>query len=155
MDARSSRTLLIGSVCPLLVLAGCGAAPSASPTPADRSPTGTTTPSPTPSSDTPTTTPATETIVPEGLMIVDVVENRSTVNESEVVAYDETIVGEAPTLDNALAEAISTNSTQTRNLSSRAVSRVEAVAEAYDVPTGEFVVSKNGTLVRVSLGYEA
>lgn len=88
-------------------------------------------------------------------MVVDFVENRSEVNESEVVAYNGTIVGEAPTLDDAIADAISTNTTQTRDLSSREVRRVEAVAEAYGVPTGGFVVSKNGTMVRVSLGYEA
>jgi hypothetical protein len=32
---------------------------------------------------------------------------------------------------------------------------VGAVAEAYDVSTGGFVVEKNGTAVRVSVAYEA
>ena len=151
MVRRSWRVLPISFVCLLLVLSGCGAVPSASPT--DVSPAGTTTASPTPPTETPTVTP--ETTAPEGLLVVDFVENRSEVNESEVVAYNGTIVGEAPTLDDAIADAISTNTTQTRDLSSREVRRVEAVAEAYGVPTGGFVVSKNGTMVRVSLGYEA
>jgi len=83
------------------------------------------------------------------------VENRSELNSSEVVAYNAIIVSEAPTLDDAITDAISMNSTQTRDLSSDEVKRVESVADAYDQPTGGFVISKNGTAVYVSLGYEA
>jgi sulfur carrier protein ThiS len=150
-----SRLLSVGCVCFLLVLAGCSAVPGASPAPTDQSPTGTTTASPTPLSDTHTATPETETTAPGGLLIVDVVANRSTVNDSTVVAYNGTIVGQSPMLDDAITAAIAANATRTEDLSSRELDRVEAVAGDYGVPTGEFVVAKNGTLVRVSLGYEA
>ncbi len=51
-------------------------------------------------------------------------------------------------------EAISENATQVRDLSPREVQQVESIANEYDEPTGGFFIRKNGTKVRISLGYE-
>mgnify|MGYP006276811181 FL=1 len=75
-------------------------------------------------------------------------------NKSRTVEYNETVFNESPTLDEAVLEAVSTNATQTRDLSSQEVERIEAVSDGYDKPTGGFVVVKNRTAVRISLGYE-
>jgi hypothetical protein len=75
-------------------------------------------------------------------------------NESGVVQYNRTVFTRSPSLNGAIAEAISENATQVRDLSPQEVQQVESVANEYDEPTGGFVVRKNGTKVRISLGYE-
>lgn len=101
-----------------------------------------------------TPTIKTETAARGGLLTVEVVPNETTLNKSRTVEYNETVFNESPTLDGAVLEAVSTNATQTRDLSSQEVERIEAVADRYDKPTGGFVVVKNRTAVRISLGYE-
>jgi hypothetical protein len=86
---------------------------------------------------------------------VEIVENTTETNESDIVQYNQTIFTRSPPLDNAVTEAISTNTTQTRDLSPQEVQQVESVADAYNKPTGGFVVLKNRTKVHISLGYEA
>ena len=86
---------------------------------------------------------------------MEVVENTTETNQSEIVQYNQTIFAQSPLLDDAVTEAISTNSTQTRDLSPQEVQEVESVADEYNRLTGGFVVLKNGTTVHISLGYEA
>jgi hypothetical protein len=107
-----------------------------------------------PEDRTATPTIETETAARGGLLIVEVVQNETTLNNSGTVEYNGTVFSEAPTLDEAVAEAVSTNATQTRDLSSREVERIEAVAAGYNTSPGGFVVVKNRTAVRISLGYE-
>lgn len=87
-------------------------------------------------------------------MIVEVVRAETGANGSGPVRYDRAAFNRSPTLDDAVTEAVSTNTTQRRDLSGRDVRRIESVADAYDRSISEFVISKNGTVVRVSLAYE-
>jgi hypothetical protein len=135
----------------MLVVSGCsGFSPTNQSTATtDESPTATdASPSPTQSS-------VSETPSRGGLLIVEIVEHTTETNESEIVQYNQTIFTRSPPLDDAITEAISTNMTQTRDLSSQEVQQVESVADKYNKPTGGFVVLKNGTKVHISLGYEA
>jgi hypothetical protein len=75
-------------------------------------------------------------------------------NESEAVTYDRTVFARSPTLNKTVVDAVSANATQRRDLSAQEVQRVETVANEYDASTGDFVVSKNGTVVRIALAYE-
>jgi hypothetical protein len=88
------------------------------------------------------------------VLTVEIVEN-TTANQSEIVQYNQTIFARSPELDNAITEAISSNSSQTVGLTPQEVRQVESVADEYNKPTGGFVVLKNGTTVHISLGYEA
>jgi hypothetical protein len=102
----------------------------------------------------PTESPTTETASRGGLLIVEPVENTTVTNDSELVQYNQTRFSQSPTLNDAVTEVTSTKTTQQRDLSSQEIQRVEAVTKAYNASTGEFVVLRNGTVVRVSLGYE-
>ena len=98
--------------------------------------------------------PTTETASLGGLLVVEVVGDGARANESEALSYDRTVFARSPTLDETVTDAVSANATQRRDLSSREVQRVKTVADEYDASTGEFVVSKDGTIVRISLAYE-
>lgn len=167
MTSKLVEIFSVGILCILLLLSGCSGISPIDTTSSDPSATETakdeiesTTPTTagglladTSTSKKPTNSPIDETSAPEGLLIVDVVENEQGLN-NEVVQYNRTIFNQSPTLDDAVTEAIIINSTQTRDLSSQEVRRVERVAGEYDKPTGEFIVSKNGTIVDISIGYE-
>jgi hypothetical protein len=150
MPANFRKLLLIGFPCLIVALSGCvGFSPIST--------QNATTDRPSTVTDIPpnaTESPVTETASRGGLLIVEPVENATVTNESEVVQYNQTRFSQSPTLNDAVAEATSTKTTQQRDLSIQEIQRIEAVAEAYNAPTGEFVVLKNGTVVRVSLGYE-
>lgn len=152
------KTSAVGIVCVMMLLSGCSGFQPANQSPSTTTP-GTSiadTPStPTGTSENSTKTSTAETVAPEGLLIVEIVENGTKWNDSETVQYNQTIFNQAPTLDEAVSEAVSTNSTQTRDLSSQEVKQVELVAEEYNKPTGRFIILKNGTAVRISLTYEA
>jgi len=150
MPSNLERRLLAGIVCVLVVMSGCSGLSS------EPQPT-TTTVEPAPVTDaqsTPTAPPTTADISRGGLLIVESVGNTSGANASDVVRYDRTVFGRSPTLDDALTEAVSTTTTQQRDLSGQEIQRIESVADAYNVSTGGFVVHKNGSAVRVSVGYE-
>jgi hypothetical protein len=98
--------------------------------------------------------PTTESVSRGGLLVVEVVSADVQANESEAIPYDPTVFARSPTLDETVTDAVSANATQRRDLSAREVQRVETVASEYDASTGDLVVSKNGTVVRISLAYE-
>jgi hypothetical protein len=87
-------------------------------------------------------------------LIVDVVGSDTRTNASGAVRYERANFDHSPTLNDAITDAVSTNATQRRDLSGREVRRVESVADTYNRSVSEFAVSKNGTVVRVSLAYE-
>ena len=151
MQFNYAKPVAVGLLCLMLAVSGCsGFSPTNQSTATtDKSPTATN------MSPSPTQSPVPETPSPGGLLIVEVVENTSETNQSEVVQYNQTIFAQSPLLDDAVTEAISTNSTQTRDLSPQEVQEVESVAGEYNKPTGGFVVLKNGTTLHISLGYEA
>jgi hypothetical protein len=157
----------LATLCLLIVSSGCGGVPPAgqptdAPTATDspRQPTETFAAATEPPSTTadspsdPTAVPATTTVSRGGLLIVEVVRAETGANGSGPVRYDRAAFNRSPTLDDAVTEAVSTNTTQRRDLSGRDVRRIESVADAYDRSISEFVISKNGTVVRVSLAYE-
>jgi hypothetical protein len=82
------------------------------------------------------------------------VDRTAETNESEIVQYNQTVFTRSPSLNGPIAEAISENATQIRDLSPQEVQQVESVANEYNKSTGEFIIRKNGTTVRISLGYE-
>lgn len=96
----------------------------------------------------------TEPVSRGGLLVVEIAGADRQANESEVISYDRTVFARSQTLDETVTDAVSANATQRRDLSPREVQRVEAVVDEYDAPTGDVVVSKNGTVVRISLAYE-
>ena len=152
MRFNYAKPVAVGLLCLMLAVSGCsGLSPTnqSTATTTDKSPTTTD------ASPSPTQSPVPETPSPGGLLIVEVMENTTETNESEIVQYNQTIFAQSPLLDDAVTEAISTNSTQTRDLSPQEVHEVESVADEYNKPTGGFVVLKNGTTVHISLGYEA
>jgi hypothetical protein len=154
----------------MVVLPGCGGvSPAGQPT--DAAPTTTTAtatpptaPDPSLTTDGPSTvtdsspsspvSPTTESVSRGGLLVVEVVSADVQANESEAIPYDPTVFARSPTLDETVTDAVSANATQRRDLSAREVQRVETVASEYDASTGDLVVSKNGTVVRISLAYE-
>jgi len=157
MPSNVRTLLLVGVLCLMVALSGCGGFPPASQSTAtadepstatDKSPTATDVP------PSPTESPTTATVSRGGLLIVDPVENTTVSNESEIVQYNQTKFSQSPTLNDAITEAASTKTTQQRDLAGQDVQRIESVAEAYNASTGGFLVSKNETVVRVSLGYE-
>lgn len=87
-------------------------------------------------------------------MIVEFVGNTTGVNETEAVRYDQAVFNRSPTLDDAVTEATSTTTTQSRDVSEREIQRIESVVDVYNESTGGVVVVKNGTAVRVSVAYE-
>lgn len=89
-----------------------------------------------------------------GLLMLEVVGTAADVNGSDAVRYDRTTVGRSPTLDDALREASATAETQRRDLSADELQRVESVADAYNASTGDFVILRNDTAVRVEIAYE-
>ena len=142
MPSTRTRRLLAGTVCLLVAVSGCsGLPPTSQPTTTTEAP-----PDPTAS---PTAEPSRG-----GLLIVAVLGNATDANGSDAVRYDPTVVERSPTLDDALREASVTAETQRRDLSAEEVRRVESVADAYDTPTGGFVVLRNDTAVRVEVAYE-
>jgi len=169
MPSTLARSLPLGVLCLTVVLSGCGGfSPADQPT--DATPTTPATPAtptatdPLLTTDGPSTvtdsapgasmSPTTETASLGGLLVVEVVGDGARANESEALSYDRTVFARSPTLDETVTDAVSANATQRRDLSSREVQRVETVADEYDASTGEFVVSKDGTIVRISLAYE-
>ena len=150
MPSNFRKLLLVVLPCLIVALSGCsGFLPTSTPT--------ATTDGPSTVTDVPpnaTESPATEIASRGGLLIVEPVENATVTNESKIVQYNQRIFSQSPTLNDAVTEVTSTKATQQRDLSSQEIQRIEAVAEAYNAPTGEFVVIKNGTVVRVLLGYE-
>jgi len=157
MPSNFEKLLLVGIPCLMVALSGCGGLPPASQPTATADEPSTMTDEPSTMTDEPpssTESATTETVSRGGLLIVDPVENATLANESEMVQYNQTRFSKAPTLNNAVSEATSTRTTQQRDLSGQEVQRIESVAEAYNASTGEFLVSKNETAVRVSLGYE-
>lgn len=170
MPSTFARQVPRGVVCLMIVLSGCGGfSPTGQPVDtATTTPTTTDTPSTTtessPATDTPPTvtdsspgspaSPTTETVSRGGLLVVEVVGTGTQPDESEVIRYNQTVFGRSPILDTAVTDAVSANATQRRDLSATEVQRVETVTDEYNASTGDFVVSKNGTVVRVSLAYE-
>ena len=167
MPSNVGHSVSLATLCLLIVLSGCGGAPPAGqPTdapPATDSPRqpmetltvttephSTTTDSPSDSTAAPTTT----TVPRGGLLIVDIVGSDTRTNASGAIRYERANFDRSPTLNDAITDAVSTNATQRRDLSGREVRRVESVADAYNRSVSEFAVSKNGTVVRVSLAYE-
>jgi hypothetical protein len=166
MPSNVGHSVSLATLCLLIVLSGCGGAPSAgqptdAPTATDspRQPTETltaTTEAPSTTADSPPDpTPSPTTVLRGGLLVVDIVGTETGTNASDPVRYDQATFNRSPILDDAVAKAVSTNATQRRDLSGREVRRVESVADAYNRSVSEFAVSKNGTVVRVSLAYEA
>lgn len=149
MPSTRTRRLLAGTVCLLVAVSGCsGLPPTSQPT--------TTTVTPSTATEAPPDPTASPTAEPSrgGLLIVAVLGNATDANGSDAVRYDPTVVERSPTLDDALREASATAETQRRDLSAEEVRRVESVADAYDTPTGGFVVLRNDTAVRVEVAYE-
>lgn len=149
MPSTRTRRLLAGTVCLLVAVSGCsGLPPTSQPT--------TTTVTPSTATEAPPDPTASPTAEPSrgGLLIVAVLGNATDANGSDAVRYDPTVVERSPTLDDALREASVTAETQRRDLSAEEVRRVESVADAYDTPTGGFVVLRNDTAVRVEVAYE-
>jgi hypothetical protein len=166
MPSNVGYSVSFATLCLLIVLSGCGGVPSAgqptdAPTATDSplQPTETltaTTEAPSTTADSPPDpTPSPTTVLRGGLLVVDIVGTETGTNASDPVRYDQATFNRSPILDDAVAEAVSTNATQRRDLSGREVRRVESVADAYDRSISELAVSKNGTVVRVSLAYEA
>lgn len=150
MPSTFGKPVAVGLICLMLAVAGCSglsltnqstATTDESPTTADASPT-------------PTQSPVPQTPSRGGLLTVEIVDNTTGTNQSEIVQYNQTIFTQSPPLDDAVTQAISTNMTQTRDLSPQKVQEVESVADEYNMPTGDFVVLKNGTTVHISLAYE-
>lgn len=167
MPSKIANPVSLVGLCLVVVLSGCGGSPptdtaTATPTDTDTprqtvemSTTTTDDPSTvTDSPPSPTASPMTETASRGGLLVVDVVATGPQANGSGTVQYDRAVVDRSPTLDEAITEAASTNATQRRDLSGREVRRVESVADEYNRSISELVMSKNGTVVRVSLAYE-
>lgn len=170
MPSTLVRSLPLGVLCLTVVLSGCGGfSPAGQPT--DTTPTTpAATATPPTTTDPPLTTdgPSTVTDSPPGssvssttepvsrggLLVVEIAGADRQANESEVISYDRTVFARSQTLDETVTDAVSANATQRRDLSPREVQRVEAVVDEYDAPTGDVVVSKNGTVVRISLAYE-
>jgi hypothetical protein len=150
-----ARPPSIAALCLLVALAGCGGAPpAADPTDtatatqtATETPRQTTTPTDTEIRPTPTPTASRG-----GLLVVEVVDAGTT--DPEAVRYDRTVFDRSPTLDDAVAEAVSTNETQRRDLSGQEIERIEAVADAYGRSIGDLAVARDDTVVRVSIAYE-
>lgn len=157
MSSNFRKTVAIGFLCGMIALSGCGGSPPINQSTNTTTPSLSTTHPPsslTHTSENPTRTPAKRTGAPEGLLIVEIAQNRTESNGSEIVQYNQTRFNQAPTLNEAVTAAVSTNSTQTRDLSSQEVKQIESVADEYNKPTGGFTVLKNGTAVHISLGYE-
>jgi hypothetical protein len=166
MPSNPGHLVSLGTLCLLIVLSGCGGTPPAdqptdAPTATDspRQPTKTltaTTEIPSTTTDLPPdSTASPTTVLRGGLLVIDIVETETGANASDPIRYDQATFNRSPILDDAVTEAVSTNATQRRDLSGREVRRVESVADAYDRSISELAVSKNGTVVRVSLAYEA
>lgn len=157
MLSNFGKLLLVGIPCLIVALSGCsGFSPAGQPTDTTDGPS---TVTDVPSTVTevppkPTESPTTETVSRGGLLVVEPVENTTGANESKIVQYNQTRLSQSPTLNDAVTEAISTKTTQQRDLSGQEVQRVESVAEVYNAPTGGFILLNNETGVRVSLAYE-
>ncbi len=171
MPSSNSKLFAVGLFCLMVTVAGCSSFSPADTATTDESPTATNvseslTRSSVPEQATastdgsptvfpsPTQSQSPETRSRGGLLTVEIVEHMAEANESGVVQYNRTVFTRSPSLNGAIAEAISENATQVRDLPPQEVQQVESVANEYDEPTGGFVVRKNGTKVRISLGYE-
>lgn len=167
MPSNIAHSVSVAVLCLVVVLSGCGGSPptdtaTAPPTDTDTSrqtietPTATTEAPPTAADSPPgsTASPTTEPASRGGLLVVEVVEAGTRVNESGTVQYDRAVFDRSPTLDDAVTEAVSTNTTQRRDLSGQEVRRIESVADGYNRSISDLAVVKNGTMIRVSLAYE-
>jgi len=167
MPSNIVHPVSLAVLCLVVVLSGCGGSPRTDTTTAPPTDTDTprqtietstaTTEAPPTAADSPpspTASPTTESVARGGLLIVEVVATGTQVNESGPVQYDRAIFDRSPTLNDAVTEAVSTDTTQRRDLSGQEVRRTESVADEYNRSISELVVSKNGTVVRVSLAYE-
>lgn len=157
MPSNFEKLLLVGLPCLMVALSGCGGfQPAGQPTTTTDGPS-TATDEPSTVTDAPpepTESPTTETVARGGLLIVEVEENATVANESAVVQYNQARFSRSPTLNDAVRKAASTKTTQQRDLSGQEIQRIESVAEAYNASTGGFLVLRNESVVRVSLGYE-
>lgn len=167
MPSKVGHSVSLATLCLLIVLSGCGGAPppgqptdAPSVTDSPRQPMETltvTTEPPSTTTDSPsdsTAVPTATTVPRGGLLIVDIVGSDTGTNASGAVRYERANFDRSPTLNDVITDAVSTNATQRRDLSGREIRRVESVADAYNRSVSEFAVSKNGTVVRISLAYE-
>lgn len=148
MPSSNCKLFTIGLLCLMVAVAGCSSFSPTTTATADESPAATTV------APSPTQSPSPEAPSRGGLLTVEIVDRTAETNESEIVQYNQTVFTRSPSLNGPIAEAISENATQIRDLSPQEVQQVESVANEYNKSTGEFIIRKNGTTVRISLGYE-